>query len=105
LAADDFRKWWITAPAVLFGLSVVVVLINLYRCAYPHLEGGHGFLIYFARIAELSESKYVQRLKGVTADDFRLDLAGQIWRNAEILTCKYRYLKKATVAAMLSVVP
>lgn len=105
LSADDFKKWWITAPAVFFGLSVAGVLINLYRCAYPHLDGGHGSLIYFTKIAELRESEYVERITTVKRAEFRSDLAGQIWRNAEILTCKYRYLKNATIALLLSVVP
>jgi hypothetical protein len=69
------------------------------------LKGGHQSLIYFSEIAVLRESEYVERLTSVDEDEFRSDLAGQIWRNAEIVKCKYSYLKHATIAAMLSLVP
>ena len=80
-------------------------MLNLYRCAYPHLKGGHQSLVYFAEIAKLRESDYVNRIVSFDDEAFRSDLAGQIWRNAEIITCKYGYLKQATVAAMLSLIP
>lgn len=105
LEANDFTKWWITGPAVFFGLTVASVMLNLYRCAYPHLEGGHGSLIYFKEIAKLRESEFVDRFKAVSQTNFMSDLAGQIWRNAEVLSCKYRYLKYATIGAILSLIP
>lgn len=105
LEADDFSKWWITIPALFFGLAVAWVMLNLYRCAYPHLEGGQGSLIYFQEIAKLRESEYVDRFSAMPTSDLMNDLAGQIWRNAEVLSCKYSYLKRATIGAILSLIP
>src|SRR3982750_1395889 len=53
LSANDLKNWWITVPLVFFLLVIGVTLINLYRCAYPHLDGGHRSLIYFKEIAAL----------------------------------------------------
>jgi hypothetical protein len=105
LSANDLENWWISVPLVVFILSISWVMLNLYRCAYPNLEGGHASLIYFSEIAKLRESEYVDKLEAATEDAWKRDLAGQIWRNSEILRCKYGYLKRATVAATLSVIP
>lgn len=105
LQANDFAKWWITTPAAFFGMAVGWVMLNLYRCAYPHLEGGHGSLIYFNEIAKLRESEFVDRFKTLPRSKLMDDLSGQIWRNAEVLSCKYRYLKRATIGAILSLIP
>ena len=105
LEANDFTKCWITVPAVLLALAVAWVMLNLYRCAYPHLEGGHDSLVYFNEISKLRESEFVDRFKAMPQKAFIDDLAGQIWRNSEVLSCKYRYLKRATIGAILSLIP
>ena len=105
LEAKDFTKWWIAGPSAFFGLAVAWVMLNLYRCAYPHLEGGHGSLIYFNEISKLREAEFVDRFKALSQKAFIADLTGQIWRNAEVLSCKYRYLKRATIGAILSLIP
>jgi Family of unknown function (DUF5706) len=105
LSANDLKMWWITGPLVVFLLAIAWSMLNLYRCAYPNLEGGHASLIYFSEIAKLRESVYVDKLEAVTEVDWKKDLAGQIWRNSEILKCKYGYLKTATIAATLSLIP
>jgi len=105
LSANDLKLWWITVPLVVFVLTISVTLINLYRCAYPHLDGGHKSLIYFKEIATLRESEYIDQLAASDEASLKADVAGQIWRNSEIVNCKYRYLKNATIAAMLSLVP
>ena len=66
LESKDFTKWWIAGPAAFFGLAVAWVMLNLYRCAYPHLEGGHGSLIYFNEISKLRETEFVDRFKAMS---------------------------------------
>lgn len=105
LSADDLKMWWITLPLVVFILAIAWSLLNLYRCAYPSLDGGNSSLIYFSEIAKIRESDYVDRLKAMSEDEWMKDIAGQIWRNSEILKCKYGYLKSATIATTLSVIP
>lgn len=105
LSANDLKLWWITVPLAAFMLIIGWAMLNLYRCAYPHLDGGNASLVYFNEIAKLRESDYINKLGDISEVDFKADVAGQIWRNSEIVGCKYRYLKNATVAAMLSLIP
>lgn len=105
LSIDDWRRWWVAVPAAAFILIVGWALLNLYRCAFPHLEGGNQSLVYFNEIAKLRESEYIDRYTAVSQADLLNDITGQIWRNAEIVKCKYGYLKRATIAAMLSLIP
>jgi len=105
LSANDLKLWWIAVPLVIFLLLAAWALLNLYRCAFPHLDGGNASLVYFSEIAKLRESEYIDKLGHISADDFKADVAGQIWRNSEIVSCKYRYLKSATIAEMLSLIP
>ncbi len=105
LAPDDLRLWWIAGPLAIFLLGAAWVMFNLYRCAYPHLEGGNTSLVYFGEIAKLRETQYIDQITEVTIDDHRADVAAQIWRNSEIVCCKYRYLRYAMLTAMLSLIP
>lgn len=105
LSPNDLKLWWTAISLVVFLLTIGWVMFNLYRCAYPHLEGGNASLVYFAEIAKLRESEYINRITSVIEDDHKTDISGQIWRNSEIVCCKYRHLKQATIAAMLSLIP
>ena len=105
LSVNDLKLWWVSIPLTAFLLIISWALFNLYRVAYPHLEGGNSSLVYFNEIAKLRESEYITKLGAISDEELKADLAGQIWRNSEILARKYRYLKVATIAAMLSLVP
>lgn len=105
LNPNDMTKWWIVVPLAAFFVAACWVFVNLYRCAYPHLEGGNASLVYFSEIAKLRESEYIDRITAVSEADHRTDVAGQIWRNSEIVSAKYGYLKIATVTAILSLIP
>lgn len=105
LTLDDLKLWYVAIPAALFVVAVCAVVWNLYRCTYPHLDGGAQSLVYFAEIAKRTESDYIKRYREVTDKDLTEDLIGQIWRNSEIVAEKYKYLKIATVTAMLSLLP
>lgn len=105
LSANDLELWWITIPLAFFLIAISWALINLYRCAYPHLDGGQNSLIYFKEIAALRETDFINQLTATDEATLKSDVAGQIWRNSEIVNCKYRYLKSATIAAMLSLLP
>lgn len=105
LAVDDLKLWWIVAPLAVFIASAGYVFVHLYLCTHPHLKGGNSSLVYFSEIAKLREAEYIERYGALTRDELKTDLAGQIWRNSEIASCKYRYLKNATIAAMLSLIP
>lgn len=105
LTSADMKIAWVYVSAALFFLCAAAVILCLYNCAYPHLDGGHGSLIYFGEIAKLREAEYSDKMKAVTADQWRQDAVCQVWRNSEILSKKYGSLKKATRLASLSVLP
>ena len=105
LTLDDLKVWWIAACLVAFILSAAWVMIHLYRCTYPHLEGGQQSLIYFAEIVKKQPHAYIRSIGNVQVDVYREDVAGQIYRNAEILCLKYRFLKRATIGASLCILP
>lgn len=105
LSADDLKLWYVAIPATAFLLAIIYTLISLYRCAYPHLEGGSQSLVYFAEIAKRTESDYIKQYAAVSVKDLTDDLSGQIWRNSEIVSTKYRWLNRSTIAAMLSLIP
>lgn len=105
LRAEDLPKWYVTVPLAAFLLCSAVAYVNLYRCAYPHLEGGHASLVYFGEISKRREPDFIQQYMDISAADLARDVTGQIWRNSEIVTCKYKYLKLATQSAMASLLP
>lgn len=105
LNAVDLAKWYVAVPLGLFLVMIAWTYINLYRCAYPHLEGGQSSLVYFAEIAKRRESEFIQQYSAVSIQDLTNDICGQIWRNSEIAACKFKYLKSATQWAMASIVP
>jgi hypothetical protein len=105
LTPQDMQVAWVYVPAALFFLCSAAVIVCLYKCAYPDLEGGRGSLIYFGEIARLREADYCERIKEVTEAQWRHDVVCQIWRNSEILSKKYGSLKTATKLASLSVLP
>lgn len=105
LQPDDFKLWFVTIPAVGFLILAAAVFVFLYKCAYPHLDGGANSLVYFNEIAKLTEADYVRRYTSYVHSDRLNDITGQIWRNAQIASLKFQYLKRGTVALMLSQIP
>jgi hypothetical protein len=101
----DLKLWWVSCLLVLFAICALWVLVHLYRCAYPHLEGGQQSVIYFAEIVKRQQPRYVRELTTIDLESFREDVAGQVYRNAEILCLKYRFLKRATIGASFSTIP
>lgn len=102
---DDFKLWYVAVPAALLALLIGGVFVCLYLCAYPSLEGGTNSLVYFREIAKLTEAEYVRRYTSYVHSDRLNDLTGQIWRNAQIASLKYQYLKWATILLMASTIP
>lgn len=105
LSFEDLKLWWITVPATAFLLTIGWTILNLYWCTYPHLNGGSRSLVYFSEIAKLREPEYLERYTALTEERLKADIVGQIWRNSEIVSAIYRYLKHGTAAAMLSLIP
>ncbi|MBY0394683.1 MAG: hypothetical protein K2Q27_15635 [Novosphingobium sp.] len=105
VTAKNLTQWYVGLPLTAFLLAAAVVYVFLYRCSYPHLEGGHNSLVYFAEIAKRREADFVRDYLAISVGSLAEDVSGQIWRNSQIVDCKFKYLKLATQFAMLSVIP
>jgi hypothetical protein len=90
------------------GIAAVLLVGSyycLYRGGFPNLKGGHSSNVYFKDIAARNESKFVDDYQKQTAEALRLDLLSQVWRNSEILTEKFRYLRFAFICMALAAIP
>lgn len=105
VTSDDLGVWWIFLLLACFVGGAGWTMLSLYYCTYPHLKGGESSLIYFKKIAERSEADYATRYGAITEDELKADFIKQIWRNSQIVDTKYWYLKNATIASMLSLIP
>lgn len=98
-------QWWDILIAVLALLLLTLSLWNIYREAFPSLEGGHESLVYFREIAKRTEAKFIEEFKRQTQTEHTADLLGQIWRNSEILKEKFDHVKLAFVFLSLAILP
>lgn len=102
---DDFKDWWVAIPAGLFFFLAVFCVVSLYRCIHPNLVGGSNSLVFFGTIAKIREADYIDKMRAVSEEEYTKDVLGQVWRNSEIVSEKYRHLKSAGTAIMLSLLP
>ena len=101
----DLKIWYVAIPVALTVLLLLWVFACLHRCAHPETRGGAGSLVYFQEIAARTETNYVKEYLAGTEESLAADFAGQTWRNSEILTHKFDYVKKASVALAWSLLP
>ena len=101
---SSLRVWEMVAPAFVFAL-VGLSLWQLYKCAFPNLEGGEGSLVYFREIAKRTERKFIEEFWAQRETDYVKDLLGQTWRNSVILKEKFHRLKWAFNFMACAVLP
>lgn len=102
---DDLKIWYVAIPVVFTVLLLLWVFACLHRCAHPETRGGAGSLIYFQEIAARTETNYVMEYLASTEESLTANIAGQTWRNSEILKHKFDCVKKASVALACSLLP
>ncbi len=95
--------WYLLYPAVPTAVLISYSLVELFSCAFPQLQGGSSSLVFFSEIAKRRESEYIDEFLAQSTPGYLKDLAAQAWRNAEILTLKYRYLKRAFLGMSLAI--
>ena len=98
----DLERTWVWLPFAGFVVCVGVAGVALWRCLFPERRGGHGSLVYFARCAERTAAAFVREYLAVTDEEMLGDLAGQVWRTAEIVCGKFRHVDRAIRWATLS---
>jgi hypothetical protein len=62
-------------------------------------------LIYFNEIKQLKRDVFVERFLSASEEDLKRDFVLQTWQTSVIAAKKFAYLKQATLAAMLSLIP
>lgn len=95
---------------ICLGLAVLLLsmtsLICLYSAFFPHLKStATASTLFFGDIANISASTYLQRVTNQTKDDLLADVIGQIHRNSEILSAKFKAVMLATVFTGIAVLP
>lgn len=100
---DDLSHTQVWVPFFGYAICSSVAARYLWKCIFPESKGGDSSLIYFGEIARRTEANFIKEYRAMTTDQLLDDLAGQIWRNAEIVRDKYQSVQSGirwTTAAM-----
>lgn len=106
-AASDpsVRTAWTHLATISSAAGLVVATFCAAMAAIPRMLGPIASNIYFARIAEKSESQYADDFKKLYEEDFLHDLAVQIHRNSQIATAKHVWVRKGLIWSFLAAMP
>lgn len=105
ISLKNLHVWWMLVPSCLFLIGIGWTVYNLYRCTFPTLKRSPDSLVYFREIIELEREEFVERYTSVSEEELKRDFARQTWHTSLIAATKFAYLKHATMAAMLSLIP
>lgn len=105
ITKQTLTTWWTAVPLVIAVGLIATTVVYLYKCAFPHLDGGHSSLIYFAEVSKRTEAKFLIEWKNADADKLTDDILGQIWANSVIVCKKFRFLKIASITLASSLLP
>jgi Family of unknown function (DUF5706) len=105
MSLKNLHSWWMLVPGGLFLAAIGWTVYNLYRCTFPSLDRSADSLVYFNEIVQLDREVFIERFLGASEDQLKRDFALQTWQTSCIAAKKFAYLKQATLAAMLSLVP
>ena len=105
ISGGDWKSLAVLIPAALFLVCTAFTMVNLYRCTFPEVKRSGESLVYFAQIASFSRDSYVESVLNCSEDQWKKDIATQTWKTADIARRKFKYLKHATAAAMISLAP
>lgn len=85
--------------------GMVIATFCAAMAAIPRMLGPVSSKIFFARIAETTQSEYAEQLSKLEAKDFLNDLATQIHRNSQIATEKHLWVRKSLIWSFASTIP
>jgi len=97
--------WYMAVCAILTILLIGVSLWNVYKEAFPRLDGGEQSLVYFRGISKRSENQFIDEFLSQTDEVYLKDMLSQVWRNSEILTKKFNHARLAFNCVAVSIVP
>lgn len=105
LSYSDINTWYIASPLAVGLLMISQSIFYLYKATYPRLEGGSSSLVFFSEIANRTEHNYQKEFLNISLEDLYSDLAGQIWRNSQIMKSKFYCVNRAFFWTFSSIVP
>ncbi len=104
-ATPPMAKWTasFTVALVLTGIGFAVVVGEIIHGLFPRLRNDRPSMFFFGSIAAMPQEEYKRRFMGLTDEDYLNDVLGQVYLNARILRSKFRSLRRAIFALMLTV--
>lgn len=91
---------------VVYSLCAGFAIIDVYRCAFPNIDGDGTSLVFFRSIADFNcYRSYAEKYSSVGDRQLTTQVLEQVWRNSKILTAKFDRLKSAMKWLLISVVP
>ncbi|MCI1058773.1 DUF5706 domain-containing protein [Stenotrophomonas maltophilia] len=101
---DEFSAL-ISIIGVLFLAPLTVSFWHLWWGYFPDLRGGTDSLIYFGRVASLSEPKFLDACSSRSLKELEQDILSQCWRNSQILSLKFESLKQSYHTTAIAIAP
>ena len=105
--APDKTSWYFQM-ALCAGVSIFLLLLTLllvYLGNFPRLKGPSDSLFYFGSICKKCTDQYRVAVSKRTKEESLIDILEQCHRNSEILNIKFKYLKRAFLSLLISVIP
>jgi hypothetical protein len=100
-----FQVW--TPIMILLVIGTIIALgasfVFIYMGSYPRTSGPEKSLWYFGSISKMKYSEYERTYLTRTMNEHLIDVLKQCYRNSEILSLKFYYLKWAYIALLVSV--
>ena len=103
-AASDYhlRTAWCYFFVFAATAGMALAMFCAGMAALPRMRGPVKSMIFFGRIVEMDVATYVDALSKLTEQEFLVDLATQIHRNAEIACEKHHWVRKSLFWLFLS---
>lgn len=95
-----------TIYVLVIFILLLVTLVCLCCATFPQTRGPLSSLLFFEGIVhKKKEEDYLSEIQKVSYERYLEDLARQCYRNAEIASSKYRYIKYALIFLFVSIIP
>jgi hypothetical protein len=104
-ATPPIAKWStsFTIALVLSAAGFVIVVGELIHGLFPRMRKDRPSMFFFGSIAAMPPEEYRRRFLALTEDDYLDDVLGQAHLNATLLCAKFRSLRRAVLALLLTV--
>ncbi len=99
------RMWWCYPFIVLTTIGLVAAMFCAGMAAIPRMLGPVHSMIYFGRIAERTESVFVEEFSKTSEKAFLDDIVTQIYRNSQIASAKHLWVRASMKWLFFSLVP